>query len=129
MNVRVGGDTRLSYRVFPSMADGDRDYDATNVAVDLVFTDGTRLSALGALDQHGFPLTPRGQGASKALYVNQWNNVSARIGSVAAEQDRRPDPGGVRLPDGPAKFRGWLDDVTLKPVAPERRRHTCRTTR
>ncbi|CUW31869.1 GH92 family glycosyl hydrolase [Streptomyces reticuli] len=120
VNVRVGGDTRLSYRVFPSMADGDRDYDATNVAVDLVFTDGTRLSALGALDQHGFPLTPRGQGASKALYVNQWNNVSARIGSVAAGKTVDRILVAYDSPDGPAKFRGWLDDVTLKPVAPER---------
>ncbi len=61
MNVAVQRDTRLSYRIFPSMADGDRDYDATNVSVDLAFTDGTYLSGLGALDQHGFPLTPRGR--------------------------------------------------------------------
>ncbi|MFJ4326309.1 GH92 family glycosyl hydrolase [Streptomyces tricolor] len=120
VNVRVGGDTQLSYRVFPSMADGDRDYDATNVAVDLVFTDGTRLSGLGALDQHGFPLSPRGQGASKALYVNQWNNVSARIGSVAAGKTVDRILVAYDSPDGPAKFRGWLDDVTLKPVAPQR---------
>ncbi|MFF7370654.1 GH92 family glycosyl hydrolase [Streptomyces tricolor] len=120
VNVRVGGDTQLSYRVFPSMADGDRDYDATNVAVDLVFTDGTRLSGLGALDQHGFPLSPRGQGASKALYVNQWNNVSARIGSVAAGRTVDRILVAYDSPDGPAKFRGWLDDVTLKPVAPQR---------
>ncbi|GHA02077.1 MULTISPECIES: GH92 family glycosyl hydrolase [Streptomyces] len=120
VNVRVGGDTELSYRVFPSMADGDRDYDATNVSVDLAFTDGTYLSGLGALDQHGFPLTPRGQGASKALYVNQWNNVAARIGSVAAGKTVDRILVAYDSPDGPAKFRGWLDDVALKPVAPEK---------
>ncbi|MFF5549129.1 GH92 family glycosyl hydrolase [Streptomyces olivaceoviridis] len=120
VNVRVGGDTELSYRLFPSMADGDRDYDATNVSVDLAFTDGTYLSGLGALDQHGFPLTPRGQGASKALYVNQWNNVAARIGSVAAGKTVDRILVAYDSPDGPAKFRGWLDDVTLKPVAPEK---------
>lgn len=49
VNVAVGRDTRLSYRIFPSMADGDRDYDATNVSVDLAFTDGTYLSGLGAV--------------------------------------------------------------------------------
>lgn len=83
VNVKVERDTQLSYRIFPSMADGDLDYDATNVAVDLAFTDGTYLSDLRATDQHGFPLTPRGQGESKVLYVNQWNNVVSRIGSVA----------------------------------------------
>jgi hypothetical protein len=74
----------LSYRIFPQMADGDLDYDATNVSVDLAFTDGTYLSDLGATDSHGFALTPQGQGAAKILYVNQWNNVLSRIGSVAA---------------------------------------------
>ncbi|MGW1599774.1 glycoside hydrolase domain-containing protein, partial [Streptomyces eurythermus] len=120
VNVRVGRDTELAYRILPSMADGDRDYDATNVAVDLAFTDGTYLSDLGALDQHGFPLSPRGQGAAKALYVNQWNNVSARIGAVAAGKTVDRILVAYDSPDGPAKFRGWLDDVSLKPVAPAR---------
>ncbi|CAL2071191.1 Alpha-1,2-mannosidase [Streptomyces murinus] len=120
VNVKVGGDTQLSYRIFPSMADGDRDYDATNVSLDLAFTDGTHLSDLGALDQHGFGLSPRGQGDSKSLYVNQWNDVVARIGSVAAGKTVDRILVGYDSPTGPAKFRGWIDDVSLKPVAPER---------
>ncbi|MEV5873180.1 GH92 family glycosyl hydrolase [Streptomyces sp. NPDC052101] len=120
VRVKVGDDTQLSYRIFPSMADGDRDYDATNVSLDLAFTDGTYLSDLGALDQHGFPLSPRGQGASKSLYVNQWNNVVARIGSVAAGKTVDRILVGYDSPDGPAKFRGWIDDVSLKPVAAEK---------
>lgn len=119
VNVRVGRDTQLAYRVFPSMADGDRDYDATNVSVDLAFTDGTYLSDLGARDQHGFPLTPRGQGAAKGLYVNQWNNVTARIGSVAAGKTVDRILVAYDSPKGPAKFRGWIDDVSLRPVPPE----------
>ncbi|MEU0255648.1 GH92 family glycosyl hydrolase [Streptomyces sp. NPDC006184] len=120
VNVKVGRDTLLSYRLFPSMADGDRDYDATFVSLDLAFTDGTYLSDLKALDQHGFPLSPRGQGASKALYVNQWNNVSARIGAVAAGRTVDRILVAYDSPAGPAKFRGWIDDVSLRPVAPER---------
>ncbi|MFJ9902397.1 GH92 family glycosyl hydrolase [Streptomyces sp. NPDC101152] len=120
VNVRVGRDTQLSYRLYPQMADGDRDYDATNVAVDLAFTDGTYLSGLGATDQHGFPLSPAGQGASKVLYVNQWNNVVSRIGSVAAGRTVDRILIGYDSPKGPAKFRGWLDDVAIKPVAQER---------
>ncbi|MFF1725193.1 GH92 family glycosyl hydrolase [Streptomyces sviceus] len=119
VDVRVDALTRLSYRIFPSMADGDRDYDATNVSVDLAFTDGTFLSDLGARDQHGFTLSPQGQGASKALYVNQWNNVVARIGSVAAGRTVDRILVAYDSPSGPAKFRGWLDDVTLERAAPE----------
>ncbi|MGW3117029.1 GH92 family glycosyl hydrolase [Streptomyces sp. NPDC001107] len=119
VNVAVGPGTRLSYRIFPSMADGDRDYDATNVSVDLAFTDGTYLSDLGATDQHGFTLSPQGQGASKALYVNQWNNVASRIGSVAAGRTVDRILVAYDSPRGPAKFRGWLDDIALQQVAPE----------
>ncbi|MEU6574171.1 GH92 family glycosyl hydrolase [Streptomyces sp. NPDC046805] len=120
VNVPVGADTGLSYRIFPSMADGDRDYDATNVSVDLAFTDGTYLSDLGATDQHGFRLSPQGQGASRALYVNQWNNVASRIGSVAAGKTVDRILVAYDSPKGPAKFRGWLDDVAIKAVAPEK---------
>ncbi|MEU9350904.1 GH92 family glycosyl hydrolase [Streptomyces griseoloalbus] len=120
VDVAVGRNTQLSYRVFPSMADGDLDYDATNVSVDLAFTDGTYLSDLRASDQHGFPLTPQGQGASKVLYVNQWNNVVSRIGSVAAGKTVDRILVAYDSPKGETKFRGWLDDVALKQVAPER---------
>ncbi|MCH5672251.1 GH92 family glycosyl hydrolase [Streptomyces gilvus] len=120
VNVKVDRDTQLSYRLYPQMADGDRDYDATNVSVDLVFTDGTYLSDLGAADQHGFPLSPQGQGASKVLYVNQWNNVVSRIGSVAAGKTVDRILIGYDSPKGPAKFRGWLDDLAIRPVAQEK---------
>ncbi|MFJ8629296.1 GH92 family glycosyl hydrolase [Streptomyces sp. NPDC093568] len=120
VDVAVGRDTQLSYRIFPSMADGDRDYDATNVSVDLAFTDGTYLSDLRATDQHGFPLTPQGQGAAKILYVNQWNNVASRIGSVAAGKTVDRILVAYDSPKGPAKFRGWLDDVALKAVPREK---------
>lgn len=120
VNVAVGRDTELAYRIFPSMANGDRDYDATNVSVDLAFTDGTHLSELNATDQHGFALTPRGQGAAKVLYVNQWNNVRSRIGSVAAGKTVDRILVAYDSPRGPAKFRGWLDDVSLRVAAPEK---------
>ncbi|MFE7841551.1 GH92 family glycosyl hydrolase [Streptomyces sp. NPDC057474] len=120
VNVAVERNTELAYRIFPSMADGDLDYDATNVSVDLVFTDGTSLSGLRAVDSHGFPLSPRGQGAAKVLYVNQWNDVVARIGSVAAGRTVDRILVAYDSPKGPARFRGWIDDVTLRVRAPER---------
>ncbi|MEU6127208.1 GH92 family glycosyl hydrolase [Streptomyces sp. NPDC047123] len=118
VDVKVARDTELGYRLFPSMAEGDLDYAATNVSVDLAFTDGTYLSDLKAVDQHGFPLTPRGQGAAKALYVNQWNDVTARLGRVAAGKTVDRVLLAYDSPKGPAKFRGWLDDVSLTRKAP-----------
>ncbi len=45
---------QLSYKVFPVL-DSGLTYAATYAAVDLVSTDGTRLSASGAMDAYGFP--------------------------------------------------------------------------
>ncbi|MFI6035408.1 GH92 family glycosyl hydrolase [Streptomyces sp. NPDC051315] len=119
VNVRVGARTQLAYRVYPAMADGDRDYAATHVSVDLAFTDGTYLSGLGARDQYGFPLSPRGQGAAKSLYVNQWNDVVAGVGPVAAGKTVDRILLAYDSPGGPARFRGWVDDIALRTAAPE----------
>ena len=60
--------------------------------LDLVFTDGSRLSQLrGAdgdapTDQLGFPMTPAGQGESKAHYPHQWNYREIPAGRFAAER-------------------------------------------
>ncbi|MFV0127219.1 GH92 family glycosyl hydrolase [Streptomyces sp. HMX112] len=112
-------DTELSYRVFPAMPESDPGYPATHVAVDLAFTDGTYLSELGASDSHGGALTPRGQGAAKRLYVNQWNQVTAAIGTVAAGRTVDRVLVAYDSPKGPAAFQGWLDDIVLKRKAPE----------
>ncbi|MDQ0584029.1 GH92 family glycosyl hydrolase [Streptomyces rishiriensis] len=119
VNVRVGSRTQLAYRIFPGMAEGDRDYAATHVSVDLAFTDGTYLSGLGASDQYGFPLSPRGQGAAKVLYVNQWNDVVSAIGTVAAGKTVDRILLAYDSPGGPARFRGWVDDIALRTAAPE----------
>jgi predicted alpha-1,2-mannosidase len=121
VNTAVGRDTQLSYRVFPSLPETDLNYPATNVSVDLAFTDGTYLSDLRALDSHGGLLTPQGQGAAKRLYVNQWNHVASRIGSVAAGKTVDRILVAYDSPKGPAKFQGWIDDISLAPKAPEKR--------
>ncbi|GFN08018.1 hypothetical protein Smic_65740 [Streptomyces microflavus] len=84
VNTAVTKDTELSYLVYPQMGETDLNYPATHIAVDLAFTDGTYLSELKATDSHGGLLTPQGQADAKRLYVNQWNKVASRIGTVAA---------------------------------------------
>ncbi|KQY52453.1 GH92 family glycosyl hydrolase [Lysobacter sp. Root494] len=119
VSIPVTAATELSYRVFPQFIDDDLRYPSTFVAVDLLFTDGTRLSELGARDQHGFALSPRGQGDSKSLYTQQWNHKQARIGDVAAGKVVDRILLGYQAPFGRATFRGWLDDIRIAeaPVA------------
>ncbi|MFJ6634820.1 GH92 family glycosyl hydrolase [Streptomyces sp. NPDC091376] len=121
VDTMVRRDTELSYRVFPSLPETDLNYPATNVAVDLAFTDGTYLSDLRAVDSHGGLLTPQGQGAAKRLYVNQWNQVASGIGSVAAGKTVDRILVAYDSPKGPAKFQGWIDDVRIAPEAPRKR--------
>lgn len=118
VHTEVTPQTVLAYKVFPAMPERDPRYPATHVALDLAFTDGTYLSRLGAVDQHGAPLTPQGQAESKTLYVNQWNNKESRIGRVAAGKTVARILVAYDSPVGPAKFRGWIDDVSIAP-APE----------
>ncbi|RLV09884.1 alpha-mannosidase [Streptomyces griseocarneus] len=120
VKVAVTRETVLSYRIFPAMPDRDPRYPATHAAVDLAFTDGTYLSELGAVDQHGARLSPQGQADSKTLYVNQWNNKESRIGDVAAGKTVARVLIAYDSPVGPARFRGWVDDIALAPAPPQK---------
>ncbi|MEV1328433.1 GH92 family glycosyl hydrolase [Micromonospora costi] len=115
VDIPVGPKTRLSYKIFPEFTGKDTRYPSTYAAVDLHFTDGTYLSGLSPLDQHGYPLTAAGQGAAKVLYADQWNAVQSDIGAVAEGKtiDRillaYDDPAAT----AETHFQGWLDDVTV----------------
>jgi predicted alpha-1,2-mannosidase len=113
VDLKVKRNTELSYLIFPDFERGDLRYPSTYAAVDLRFTDGSYLSSLGAVDQHGATLSPRGQGESKTLYTNQWNLIRSRIGAVAA--GKRVDRVLVAYdaPAGPGSFGGWIDDVSI----------------
>lgn len=113
VDIPVSAATELSYRVFPRFVEGDLTYPATWVAVDLEFDDGTRLSELGALDQHGFGLSPRGQGESKSLYTGQWNHKQSRIGAVAAGKRIERILLSYEAPPGSTGFGGWVDDIRI----------------
>ncbi|TDV43668.1 GH92 family glycosyl hydrolase [Actinophytocola oryzae] len=122
LEVAITDDTELSYVILPESTGDDLRFPSTFVALDLVFSDGTSLSDLGARDQLGFPLTARGQGESKALTPDQWNLRRVRLGAAAGRT-------AVRAvltydnPDGPAQFAGWLDDVSIaeRPLPEDRR--------
>ena len=113
--------TELSYVIYPDFERDDLGYPSTYAAVDLAFTDGTYLSDLHAVDQHGAELSPRGQGASKTLYTNQWNAKRSRIGAVAAGKTIDRILVAYDNPPGTHDFGGWIDDLDLGPPGPRPR--------
>jgi predicted alpha-1,2-mannosidase len=113
VNLPVGQGTRLTYKIFPEHMEDDLSYPSTYAAVDLAFSDGSYLSELGAKDHHGFTLSPLGQGQAKGLSTNQWNNIESRIGAVAAGKTIRRILVAYDKPEGPAEFRGWVDDIEI----------------
>jgi hypothetical protein len=113
VDLKVGKSTRLSYKIFPEHVEGDLSYPSTYAALDLAFSDGTYLSDLKAKDHHGFELSPRGQGDAKGLSTNQWNNIEADLGKYAAGKTIQRILVGYDKPEGPADFRGWIDDVRI----------------
>lgn len=120
VDVRVGRDTRLSWKIFPELL-GDLEYPSTYASVDLRFTDGTYLSDLDARDAHGTAATAAGQGAGKILYADQWNSVRVDLGSVARGRTVDQVLLGYDNDSGSAatRFAGWLDDVAIE-SRPER---------
>ncbi|GAA0601885.1 GH92 family glycosyl hydrolase [Kutzneria viridogrisea] len=113
VDLPVTAQSRLSYEIFPELIGDDLNYTSTYAAVDLAFDDGTYLSQLGARDQHGFVLSPQGQGESKSLYTNQWNHLQSTIGAVAAGKRVKRILIGYDKPTGPGDFSGWVDDITI----------------
>jgi predicted alpha-1,2-mannosidase len=120
----------------PAVDDLDGFWAATAFALDIVFTDGTRLSEGGARDQarahdqaraddqYGDAVTPAAQDDARKQWVDQWNrrtvDLSAHAGKVVDRLEARlgrpdrpaPDTGSGRA------VRGWLDDVRIEPAGP-----------
>ncbi|SDF97603.1 alpha-1,2-mannosidase, putative [Lentzea fradiae] len=113
VDVPVKRSTELSYMIFPNWVDDNFGYPSTYVSVDLAFSDGTYLSDLKAVDQHGAVLSPQGQGAGKFLYAGQWNKVASTIGAVAAGKTIKRILVAYDGPKGPTEFGGWLDDLKI----------------
>ncbi|WP_255447394.1 GH92 family glycosyl hydrolase [Schumannella soli] len=115
LNLTVGADTQLSYKILPVLDDA-LTYSATYAAIDLVFSDGSRLSKKGLLDANGFGASAREQGTSKALYASQWNSVKIDLKGLEGKVIDKilfayDDPNG----QSGHGFSGWVDDIALAP--------------
>jgi predicted alpha-1,2-mannosidase len=111
VKIPVGARTQLSYLLFPVTHGDDLANPSTYAAVDLIFDDGTRLSALPARDQRRIAASARAQGESRTLYPNQWNRLAIDLGAVAKG---RTITRILLVQDGPAgAVEGFLDDLRI----------------
>jgi predicted GH43/DUF377 family glycosyl hydrolase len=108
--VTVSGHTTLSYWIYPqangSDAPGVTGDNSSCVALDLIFADGSALHNLG-----DSPLTPVSQCGKRTL--DQWNQVSADIGRVAAGKKIVRIDVGYDQPGGNGGYRGYVDDIAI----------------
>ena len=111
VNQAIEAGTQLSWLVFPRSVKDDLSNPANYVSIDLVFDDGSRLSALNLADQHRVPATAAGQGAGRVLYPDQWNYVSVDLSAAKGRHVKAIEV----VTDAPAgkAFEGWIDDVRL----------------
>lgn len=110
----VGSDTTLSYWIYPASSALISSVNGSNSsceAVDLVFSDGTALRDLHAVDSAGVPLTPSGQCGH--LTLDQWNHVTVNLGSVAAGKHIVRVDVGYDQPGSTGGYHGFIDDLTI----------------
>ena len=110
VDIVIGGDTTLSWKVLPEIVDGNASA-STGVSLDLVLDDGQRISSLALLDNHGVRLGAAAQAQSNTLYPQQWAHKAVRLGELkgrrikAIELELRPSSG--------TGASGWLDDIAI----------------
>jgi predicted alpha-1,2-mannosidase len=107
VDIPIGAGSTLSYWVYPQSG-GHLD-----VAVDLIFTDGTNLRDSGAVDQHGVRVHPTFQGNGSVLGFNQWNNVVSNIGNYVAGKTVDRILIAYDQPLNTGTFRGYFDDIQI----------------
>ena len=102
----IDANTTLSYWIYPQNSTN-----SSCVALDMIFSDGTALRNLGAVDQNGNQLHPAHQCGH--LTLNQWNHVTSKIGAVAAGKTLQRIDLGYDQPGGSGTYRGYIDDISL----------------
>jgi predicted alpha-1,2-mannosidase len=111
--VTVTPGLHLSYLILPVMLGDDATAPAQHVVVDVLFTDGKRLSGLAAIDQHRIAAKAAAQGDARILHGNQWNLVDIDVGAVAAGKKIAAIELAEDAPAGSQAFHGYVDDIRL----------------
>ncbi|MGM9636467.1 MAG: GH92 family glycosyl hydrolase [Eubacteriales bacterium] len=115
LEIPVSADTTLKYHIFPAMGGNHYDFQYTQMyfGMDLIFTDGTKLSELSAVDQNGVGISPVAQGESRILFTHQWNQVIVKVGKFAEGKVIEKIVLKYEKPTGNGRFLTYFDDLSL----------------
>ncbi len=114
VNIPVTYYTTLEYFVMPVTPSG------AFVGVDLVFSDGRKLSESGAVDQFGVRVHPAFQGFGGHIIPNRYNQILTPVGHVMTGTITQILVAYDQGPDG-SLYHALVDDITLsdkKPLVP-----------
>ena len=105
--------TTLSYWIYPQSSNttGVSGDNSSCVALDLVFNDGTALRNTAAVDENGNRLHPAYQCGH--LTLDQWNHVTANIGSAVAGKTISRIDVGYDQPGSSGGYHGYIDDISI----------------
>ncbi|WP_211349915.1 GH92 family glycosyl hydrolase [Rarobacter faecitabidus] len=122
LNLAIGDDTELSYKIFPQLIDTDLTYPATYAAIDLELSDGSTTSLASEenlVDSYGFDFGAQAYGDQKAFYGSQWNNVQVDLSGLEGKTITKilltyDNPTGKKG----TMFTGWIDDLKIAAAQP-----------
>jgi GxGYxYP putative glycoside hydrolase C-terminal domain/GxGYxY sequence motif in domain of unknown function N-terminal len=114
----LSSNSRLSYWIYPMTPMGSESgassmtgLNSTCAAIDIIFTNGTALrNDTTITDQYGNQIHPAHQ--CDHLQPDQWNYVTANLGSLSGLQVERIDV-GYDQPSASGNYGGYIDDITL----------------
>ncbi len=114
--ITVGANTSLSYWIYPqgynaTTAPSVSGTNSTCVAIDMVFTDGTALRNLGAVDENGNQLRPARQCGHLTLDPVEPGDRRHRDGSC--RQTDRAHRRRLRPARRLRRLRGYIDDIPI----------------
>ena len=108
VDIVIGDNTTLSWKVLPELVDGNADA-STGVSLDLLLDDGRRVSSLALRDNHGVRLGAAAQAQSKTLYPQQWAHKAVRLGELKGRRIKAIEL-DLQAASGAS---GWLDDIAI----------------
>ncbi len=118
-NLVLTGLSTLTYWVYPQSQASFASVSgslSTNVALDIIFADGSTLRSSDLLDSRGNGVTPTSQ--SSGLQLDTWNLVSVPLGKLAGLVPIRIDVGWSE-PGALGGYRGLIDDINIADRSPK----------
>ncbi|MGA1835411.1 GH92 family glycosyl hydrolase [Herbiconiux sp. 11R-BC] len=119
--------TSISYAVFPAFRAGaaaGEGFEATAVAIDLEFDDGSWLSGHPVEDEAGYGPSAAQRFDSRSVTPDQWNRRTFPLDAVAGRRVAGVWVVAEAVGAAPYSVHGWISDIAIEAVRPQADRLT-----